>query len=114
MQYGGQLLLVVLSLGLVALALVPHQSPVNTVEDISDQSVDVTDSNTENASPHPASLSSDAEQWNFHEGPRENTTCNLIFDTVHSFLQHWPNTRHRNGAFIFRSFLALQECFTLS
>ncbi|KAG1893596.1 uncharacterized protein F5891DRAFT_1258675 [Suillus fuscotomentosus] len=40
---------------------------------------------------------SKTEQWRFDEGPAENTTRNLIFDTVHSFLQHWPNSRYRHG-----------------
>ncbi|KAG1819456.1 hypothetical protein EV424DRAFT_1323398 [Suillus variegatus] len=35
--------------------------------------------------------------WRFDEGPAENTTGNLIFDTVHSFLQHWPNTQYHHG-----------------
>ncbi|KAG2064918.1 hypothetical protein BDR04DRAFT_1122220 [Suillus decipiens] len=43
------------------------------------------------------SLGSNTEQWRFDEGPPENATRNLIFDTVHSFLQHRPNTRYRNG-----------------
>ena len=29
--------------------------------------------------------------------PAKNSTHNLVFDTVGSFLQHWPNTRYRNG-----------------
>ncbi|KAJ7877782.1 hypothetical protein B0H13DRAFT_1631527 [Mycena leptocephala] len=29
--------------------------------------------------------------------PDANATGHLIFDTVNSFLQHWPNTRYRNG-----------------
>ncbi|KAJ7106988.1 hypothetical protein C8R44DRAFT_637636 [Mycena epipterygia] len=31
------------------------------------------------------------------EGPAGNATSHLIFDTVNSALQHWPNTRYRNG-----------------
>jgi hypothetical protein len=108
-----QLLAVVLSLGPAALALVPPQFPINAVGEPSDQSLNVTDLNAGNASLHPASLSSDAEQWDFHRGPPENMMGHLIFDTVHSFLQHWPNTRYRNGTFILHSFLALQECSTL-
>ncbi|KAJ7113172.1 hypothetical protein C8R44DRAFT_631454 [Mycena epipterygia] len=30
-------------------------------------------------------------------GPDANATGHLIFDTVNSVLQHWPNTRYRNG-----------------
>ncbi|KAJ7513170.1 hypothetical protein B0H11DRAFT_1948856 [Mycena galericulata] len=29
--------------------------------------------------------------------PDTNGTAHLIFDTVNSLLQHWPNTRYRNG-----------------
>ena len=37
------------------------------------------------------------ENWDLTKGPAQNSTDNLIFDTVGSFLQHWPNTRYRNG-----------------
>lgn len=33
----------------------------------------------------------------FTERPPTNTSYNLIFDSVASLLQRWPNTRHRNG-----------------
>jgi hypothetical protein len=36
------------------------------------------------------------EQW------LRNATDNLIFTTVASFLQQWPNTRYRNGHAIVR------------
>lgn len=36
--------------------------------------------------------------WNLFEKPDLNdTTSNLIFSTADSLLQHWPNTRYRNG-----------------
>ncbi|KAF8817635.1 hypothetical protein BYT27DRAFT_7181762 [Phlegmacium glaucopus] len=35
--------------------------------------------------------------WDFFEKPSPDSTSHLIFDTVSSFLQHWPNTRYRNG-----------------
>ena len=35
--------------------------------------------------------------WDLAKGPSENSTHNLVFDGVGSFLQHWPNTRYRNG-----------------
>ena len=38
--------------------------------------------------------------WDFFEKPSRNSTSHLIFDTVNSFLQHWPNTRYRNGKLI--------------
>ncbi|KAJ7798082.1 hypothetical protein B0H14DRAFT_3492896 [Mycena olivaceomarginata] len=34
---------------------------------------------------------------NLHERPDANSTAHLIFDAVNSLLQHWPNTRYRNG-----------------
>ncbi|KAH8103590.1 hypothetical protein BXZ70DRAFT_889319 [Cristinia sonorae] len=39
----------------------------------------------------------DHDSWNLDEKPGVNTTGHWIFDTVGSFLQHWPNTRLRNG-----------------
>ncbi|KAJ7062274.1 hypothetical protein C8F01DRAFT_1024455 [Mycena amicta] len=37
-------------------------------------------------------------QWaNLSEAPSTNATANFLFDTVNNFLQHWPNTRYRNG-----------------
>ncbi|KAJ6546652.1 hypothetical protein DFH09DRAFT_1039894 [Mycena vulgaris] len=36
--------------------------------------------------------------WNdLDTQPNLNATSHLIFDTVNSLLQHWPNTRYRNG-----------------
>ncbi|CAK5274279.1 unnamed protein product [Mycena citricolor] len=35
--------------------------------------------------------------WDFDVEPNPNATGQLVFDTVSSFLQHWPNTRYRNG-----------------
>ena len=35
--------------------------------------------------------------WDFFEKPSRDSTSHLIFDTVNSFLQHWTNTRYRNG-----------------
>ncbi|KAJ6468972.1 hypothetical protein DFH09DRAFT_1222060 [Mycena vulgaris] len=38
------------------------------------------------------------ELWKDLNGrPDANSTAHLIFDTVNSLLQHWPNTRYRNG-----------------
>jgi len=44
-----------------------------------------------------ASPSTKHESWDFFEKPSQDSTSHLIFDTVNSFLQHWPNTRYRNG-----------------
>ncbi|KAG2116130.1 hypothetical protein DEU56DRAFT_748451 [Suillus clintonianus] len=84
-------LVAALSLGSAALAL--HvQFPVDTAGETCVQPSDIINLNAPSYS-----LSSNTEQWRFDEGPPENATGNLIFDTVHSFLQHWPNTRYRNG-----------------
>ncbi|KAI6004340.1 hypothetical protein EDC04DRAFT_2611669, partial [Pisolithus marmoratus] len=40
---------------------------------------------------------SDPTRWNFEDLPIPNATGHLVFETVHSLLQHWPNTRMRNG-----------------
>ncbi|KAJ7025557.1 hypothetical protein C8F04DRAFT_133512 [Mycena alexandri] len=37
------------------------------------------------------------DSWNLNVKPNVNATGHLVFDTVSSFLQHWPNTRYRNG-----------------
>ncbi|KAI6115591.1 hypothetical protein EDD16DRAFT_1474240 [Pisolithus croceorrhizus] len=39
----------------------------------------------------------DLMHWNFEDLPNPNATGHLVFETVHSLLQHWPNTRMRNG-----------------
>jgi len=90
-----------LSLWPAALASIPHQLPFNTDGETSVQPLDVTNLNADDPTSY-LNLSSDDEQRDFDEGPPKNATGNLIFDTVHSFLQHWPNTRYRNGTFIFR------------
>ena len=36
-------------------------------------------------------------EWNLHTLPLPNDTDHLIFETVYSLLQRWPNTRMRNG-----------------
>ncbi|KAJ6475731.1 hypothetical protein C8R47DRAFT_666754 [Mycena vitilis] len=37
------------------------------------------------------------DSWDLNDTPNINATGHLVFDTVSSFLQHWPNTRYRNG-----------------
>ncbi|KAG1887215.1 hypothetical protein F4604DRAFT_1951087 [Suillus subluteus] len=86
-----QSLVAALSLGSAALAL-HDQFPINIAGETGARPLDVINSN----SGHLNSISSN-EQWSFDEYPPENVTGNLIFNTVHSLLQHWPNTRHRNG-----------------
>ena len=36
-------------------------------------------------------------EWSLDKLPNPNDTDHLVFETVHSLLQHWPNTRMRNG-----------------
>ncbi|KAH7922886.1 hypothetical protein BV22DRAFT_1037011 [Leucogyrophana mollusca] len=40
---------------------------------------------------------SDLARWRLDEPPDANATDRFIFETVASLLQHWPNTRYRNG-----------------
>ena len=48
--------------------------------------------------PRLSDSSNDTEHWKLSEKPNLNdTTSNFIFETVNSLLQHWPNTRYRNG-----------------
>ncbi|KAG1720313.1 uncharacterized protein EDB91DRAFT_1331506 [Suillus paluster] len=35
--------------------------------------------------------------WQLDELPPANATGHFVFETVNSLLQHWPNTRYRNG-----------------
>ncbi|KAG2116597.1 uncharacterized protein F5147DRAFT_815244 [Suillus discolor] len=42
-------------------------------------------------------LETDLGQWDLDEGPAVNVTGHLVFETVNSLLQLWPNTRHRVG-----------------
>lgn len=37
------------------------------------------------------------EAWDFGQLPLDNATGHLIFHSVASLLQHWPNTLYRNG-----------------
>ena len=47
---------------------------------------------------HSAILSdTDPTEWNLDKSPNPNNTDHLVFETVYSLLQHWPNTRMRNG-----------------
>ncbi|KAG2062666.1 hypothetical protein BDR04DRAFT_878795 [Suillus decipiens] len=39
----------------------------------------------------------DFSPWQLDEPPPANDTGHFIFETVNSLLQHWPNTRYRNG-----------------
>ena len=50
---------------------------------------------------------SQTNPWTFADGPHANLTSHLIFDTVSSLLQHWPNTRYRNGTFHNLTFLCI-------
>jgi hypothetical protein len=37
------------------------------------------------------------DDWNLNTLPNPNATGHLVFDTVSSLLQHWPNTRYHSG-----------------
>lgn len=51
--------------------------------------------------PHTSSATSTQTlEWDFDIGPDLNTTSHLVFDTVSNLLQHWGNTRYRNGIVI--------------
>ncbi|KAJ8582871.1 hypothetical protein M405DRAFT_867487 [Rhizopogon salebrosus TDB-379] len=41
--------------------------------------------------------STDFSSWQLDEPPLANATGHFVFETVNSLLQHWPNTRYRNG-----------------
>ncbi|KAF7291475.1 J domain-containing protein [Mycena kentingensis (nom. inval.)] len=45
----------------------------------------------------PLSVDSDAYKWDIDRPPHPNATGHLIFDTISSLLQHWPNTKNYNG-----------------
>ncbi|KAJ3887418.1 hypothetical protein GG344DRAFT_55716 [Lentinula edodes] len=42
-------------------------------------------------------LGTGEQQWDINDPPSGNITGHLIFQSVSSLLQHWPNTRYRNG-----------------
>ncbi|KAG8213372.1 hypothetical protein J3R82DRAFT_11863 [Butyriboletus roseoflavus] len=39
----------------------------------------------------------DIAEWSLDTLPNPDATDHLVFETVNSLLQHWPNTRMRNG-----------------
>lgn len=41
-----------------------------------------------------------ADGWDFTTAPPANSTAQLVFSTTQSLLQHWPNTRYRNGTLL--------------
>ncbi|KAF8834309.1 hypothetical protein BDN67DRAFT_976107 [Paxillus ammoniavirescens] len=45
----------------------------------------------------PAVVDDGLANWNMDRHPNPNATGHLVFETVNSLLQHWPNTRMRNG-----------------
>ena len=47
--------------------------------------------------PDPSNL--DPSHWHLDDPPPANATGHLVFETVNSLLQHWPNTRYRNGEY---------------
>lgn len=45
----------------------------------------------------PTFVDTTVQQWDLNVPPSENVTGHLIFQSVSSLLQHWPNARYRNG-----------------
>jgi hypothetical protein len=88
-----QSIVAVLSLASAALALHADQFPIIAVGESDVRPLYLNPD-------HAHGVSSNSEQWKFDENPPGNATGNLIFDTVHSLLHYWPNTRYRNGAFL--------------
>jgi hypothetical protein len=85
-----QSIVAVLSLASAALALHADQFPIIAVGESDGRPLYLNPD-------HAHGVSSNSEQWKFDENPPGNATGNLIFDTVHSLLHYWPNTRYRNG-----------------
>jgi hypothetical protein len=54
----------------------------------------------------PASTTTE-DPWDLNVAPNINATKHLVFDTVSSFLQHWPNTRYRNGTTVHQTRLLI-------
>ncbi|KAJ7076541.1 hypothetical protein B0H15DRAFT_863643 [Mycena belliarum] len=42
-------------------------------------------------------LANIADEWGLNAPPNPNSTGHLVFDTVSSLLQHWPNTQYHTG-----------------
>ncbi|KAJ6589071.1 hypothetical protein B0H19DRAFT_1102782 [Mycena capillaripes] len=40
-----------------------------------------------------------ADAWNLNTSPNPNSTAHLVFNTVSSLLQHWPNTIYHSGSY---------------
>lgn len=40
-----------------------------------------------------------ADEWNLNTSPNPNSTAHLVFNTVSSLLQHWPNTKYHSGLY---------------
>ncbi|TFK73316.1 hypothetical protein BDN72DRAFT_894142 [Pluteus cervinus] len=45
----------------------------------------------------PPLIQVDVRQWNLSASPSVDSVSHLVFDTVASLLQHWSNSRYRNG-----------------
>ncbi|KAF8834308.1 hypothetical protein BDN67DRAFT_591393 [Paxillus ammoniavirescens] len=57
----------------------------------------------------PAVADDGLENWNMDHHPNPNATGHLVFETVNSLLQYWPNTRMRNGK-EYIPFFAVSSC----
>ncbi|KAG6833117.1 hypothetical protein H0H87_011225 [Tephrocybe sp. NHM501043] len=50
----------------------------------------------------PLRFEAETTHWDLNIPVGGNSTNHLVFDTVNSLLQHWPNTRYRNGGHLHR------------
>ena len=61
---------------------------------------------------HPDLLGdNDIVEWSLERVPNPDATDHFVFETVHSLLQHWPNTRMRNGKRDPHLYLALARTY---
>ncbi|KAI6098046.1 hypothetical protein EDD16DRAFT_1840889 [Pisolithus croceorrhizus] len=93
---------------LVGLGALCHAAQVPIVSDLGPQPTSVCEAPEQGRllsfdKPHYATGGLPAEDhdpladWRLGDPPNVNSTGHLIFETVSSLLQHWPNTRMRNG-----------------
>jgi hypothetical protein len=61
----------------------------------------------------PGGVEVDPDGWDFATAPPANSTAQLVFSTVQNLLQHWPNTRYRNGALSYLNLLAVNNIIDL-
>jgi len=57
-----------------------------------------------------APMLANSSRFELSRGPSVNATGNLIFATATSLLQHWPNTRYRNGVLLLSGWDFVTKC----